>query len=262
MSGAARFSLSRYVPAPALSSWVAHYWIVRWDRRGLTPLDQHIVPHPVLHLTTEYDRAEVVGIVRGRFTRTLRGAGRVLGIALRPAGFRALSARPVSELTGTTAPLTSVFGAAATQFHAAVNETDDDAQLVELAESLVSGHGASLPAEAALARDLVEHAAQEPSMTTVEALATRAGLGVRALQRLFRATVGVSPKWVILRYRLHEALARLDEGHPVDWAALALDLGYFDQAHFIKHFKSFVGMTPTEYARQAQASADPTETSD
>lgn len=41
----------------------------------------------------------------------------------------------------------------------------------------------------------------------------------------------------------------LEAGQPVDLPALALALGYFDQAHFIKAFKTFLGRTPTGYAR-------------
>jgi AraC-like DNA-binding protein len=52
---------------------------------------------------------------------------------------------------------------------------------------------------------------------------------------------------VIKRYRLHEAAARL--GGAVDMAALALELGYFDQAHFIRDFKAVVGQPPGRYAR-------------
>jgi AraC-like DNA-binding protein len=57
---------------------------------------------------------------------------------------------------------------------------------------------------------------------------------------------------VINRYRLHEALERLAQGGNVEWARLALDLGYFDQAHFIRDFKALVGRTPGEYLRQAE----------
>ena len=60
------------------------------------------------------------------------------------------------------------------------------------------------------ARSLVEQIASDPSVNRVEQIAERSGLGVRALQRLFAHYVGVSPKWVVLRYRLHEALARID----------------------------------------------------
>jgi len=87
------------------------------------------------------------------------------------------------------------------------------------------------------------------AITRVEHLVAATGIEVRALQRLFREYVGVSPKWTINRYRLHEALERIAAGEAVDWSALALDLGYFDQAHFIRDFRRLVGVSPGAYAR-------------
>ncbi|HET7089936.1 MAG TPA: helix-turn-helix domain-containing protein [Anaerolineae bacterium] len=52
------------------------------------------------------------------------------------------------------------------------------------------------------------------------------------------------------RYRLHDAVDQLDQGKVVDWPALAVDLGYFDQAHFIKDFKKIIGVSPGEYVRR------------
>lgn len=82
----------------------------------------------------------------------------------------------------------------------------------------------------------------------VEDLAERLAVSVRTLQRLFRERVGVTPKWMLGRYRLHEAAERIAGGDVTDWAALALDLGYFDQAHFIRDFGAVVGRTPADYA--------------
>ena len=70
------------------------------------------------------------------------------------------------------------------------------------------------------------------------------------LQRIFSQYVGVGPKWVIKRYRLQEAADQVADGEVVNWAKLALDLGYFDQAHFIKDFKSIVGKAPAEYTQE------------
>jgi len=55
---------------------------------------------------------------------------------------------------------------------------------------------------------------------------------------------------VIKRFRLQEAADKLAAGEVVNSAKMAHDLGYFDQAHFIKDFKSVIGRTPAEYARQ------------
>ena len=69
----------------------------------------------------------------------------------------------------------------------------------------------------------------------------------RTLQRLFDQYVGASARWVIKRYRIYEALQLLTAGRPPDWAAVAQDLGYYDQAHFINDFRHLVGCSPTEY---------------
>src|SRR5947207_836012 len=80
-----------------------------------------------------------------------------------------------------------------------------------------------------------------PEITRVDDIVCCLNLKKRTLQRLFSQYVGVSPKWVIKRYRLHEVAARLAEGEVIDSAEIALELGYFDQAHFIKDFKAIVG---------------------
>ena len=61
--------------------------------------------------------------------------------------------------------------------------------------------------------------------------------------------VGVSPKWVIRRYRLHELIERFNSGEKLDWAQLALVLGYFDQAHLINDFTTIIGYSPTQYRK-------------
>src|SRR5205814_5681308 len=86
--------------------------------------------------------------------------------------------------------------------------------------------------------------------------AASSGLSVRTLQRLFADYVGVSPKWVMRRARLHDAAERADGGEPVDWAALASDLGYADQAHLTRDFTVTIGVPPARYAA-APLSATP-----
>ncbi|HEX4657931.1 MAG TPA: AraC family transcriptional regulator [Streptosporangiaceae bacterium] len=83
----------------------------------------------------------------------------------------------------------------------------------------------------------------------VEQLAAVTGLPVRRLQRLFAEYVGVGPKWVMRRARLHEAAERADRGLDVAWAELASDLGYADQAHLTREFTAMIGVPPGRYAR-------------
>ena len=97
---------------------------------------------------------------------------------------------------------------------------------------------------AAIVRTMLE----DPAVARVDELAARHAMSPRSLQRLFRRYVGVSPKWVLRRYRLHEAAERIAEGRDGDWARTALELGYFDQAHFVRDFTALIGTSPARYA--------------
>jgi AraC-like DNA-binding protein len=100
---------------------------------------------------------------------------------------------------------------------------------------------------------VVDLVAAEPGITRVDALADRCGSSVRRLQRLFAEYVGVAPKWVIRRYRLHEVTERMARGAASDRAGLAAELGYADQAHFTRDFTSMFGESPTCYAARYRA---------
>jgi len=95
---------------------------------------------------------------------------------------------------------------------------------------------------------LVSRITADPGMRRVDQLSAASGITARSLQRLFADYVGVSPKWVMRRARLHEAAERADSGEPVDWAELAADLGYADQAHLTRDFTVTLGVSPARYA--------------
>lgn len=57
---------------------------------------------------------------------------------------------------------------------------------------------------------------------------------------------------MILRGRIHGATNRLAGGGAANWAELALDLGYFDQAHFVRDFEALVGTAPVTYAMRVR----------
>ena len=90
--------------------------------------------------------------------------------------------------------------------------------------------------------------AEDRTLTRVSDLADRLALSVRSVQRLFADQVGLGPSWVIRRYRLHEAAAHATAGGEVDWARLAVTLGYYDQAHLVRDFTATVGTAPARYA--------------
>jgi AraC-like DNA-binding protein len=101
--------------------------------------------------------------------------------------------------------------------------------------------------------NIVDEIAEKREIVSVEQVVELGCLGKRTLQQLFSSYVGVGPKWVINRYRLHEAVERLQAGAHINFSELAMELGYFDQAHFIRDFRKLVGCTPAAYARRHPA---------
>lgn len=240
----------RLAPSPALAPWIAHYWSVRWDLSGHPPQRRETLPHPNVHLVVEAGRTRIHGIHAGRFSVRLEERGEVFGVKFRPGGFRPFFAHAVARLRNRSLPPEQVFGVAAGSLGNEVLSQPTDAGRVAQLESFL--HTRLPPHDPQVERvaQIVAEVEHDRRLVTVAALETHCGLATRALQRLFNEYVGIGPKWVIQRYRLHEALARIAEGGVADWPALALELGYFDQAHFIRDFTALVGRPPADYARR------------
>jgi AraC-like DNA-binding protein len=249
---ARRFSLRRHLPAPDLADRVELHWIVEWDLRGRPPHRQSVLPHPSVNLVVEPEAAAVHGVDTGRFDRELRGAGRAIGTKFRPGGFAGLAPGAVAGLTDRAVPVAELFGADGDALARAVRAADDRAA-IRLMEAFVRERLPRPDPNVALVTRIMALLLEEPSITRVDQLAARLHRSPRTLQRLFHRYVGVSPKWVLQRIRLHEAAERMADGRSGDWAALALDLGYADQAHFINDFRSYVGRSPAEYAAACAA---------
>ncbi|MEV6278475.1 helix-turn-helix domain-containing protein [Nocardia sp. NPDC051832] len=235
------------LPAAAdLAGFVAHHWAVRWDLRGRAPYVVEVLPHPAVILVVENGNCRVHGVLRGKFSQSLDGCGEIFGTTFRPAGFRALLGRSVAGLTDRVLPGADIFGSAADHFAARIAAAPDTATRQELSEEFVRHHLSEPETAVALVNEIVDEVSADRTILRVDDLTARFGIGKRSLQKLFRDQVGVSPKWVIQRYRLHEAAQRLDSAD-ADLATVAAELGYADQAHFARDFKSATGRPPATY---------------
>jgi len=251
-AGTEKFQLSLHVPSEDLAFFVEHYWIVRWDLRGQRPYLAETLPHPCVHLVFQRGHSRIVGVARGRFSYLLEDAGHAVGVKFKPAAFSSFLTSSVAACTDRSRPLDHIFGTDCAGWEKAVLAHEGNEGMIACVETLLRARCPERDTTVRAINGVIAAIMADRTLTTVDALAGRLGLSTRTLQRLFRYYVGVSPKWVIQRYRLHEAAERLAASEILDWPALALDLGYFDQAHFINDFKAIVGNTPTAYARAAR----------
>ncbi len=255
--------LARDYPVdPSLQPFVERYWSVRWARHGLPGFRSEVLSHPCVNLSVESgDRPRfghtmpavlVHGVVTRRFVVDLEGWGAVTAAKFRPGGFAALfgvvpardAVRPAAGLgPGWTALLDDVLAV-----------EDDAERAAVLDRRLVTDARDPAPDYLELL-ELLAEMLRDRQLVRVDQVAALGGRTPRGLQRLFATYLGIGPKAVLARYRLHDALDLLDRGEADDLAGLAFELGWADQAHFSHDFRAAVGLTPTEYGHRRAASS-------
>ena len=251
--------LERVAPSSALVPWVAHHWCLRWELPAGTRFTSQTLPHPAGNLSVELgharegvgeDRVVLTGVVTKRFDVTLAARGWVLGVRFRPGGLAAMTGLDAATLTDATVPASALLPSDVVEALRALTIDDEPLAAARLAEAALTP---LLPAEPdpvyELVLGLVDDMRGDPGLVRVSQLEERHALSTRHLERLFLRYVGVGAKWVLARYRMHDAVGALDAGYTGTLGDLAATYGWYDQSHFTRDFVRLVGTTPGAYRR-------------
>jgi AraC-like DNA-binding protein len=251
------FSLDRYPPAPDLAALVERHWLVSWSLPPGREASVTLLPHPCVNVVLDRGRIGVHGVGRDRFTYVFRGEGRVFGVKFRPGAFLPFLGRPLSSITDSMLSAEQLWGAAAAELATRMTAACGVDELVALGEAFLRERWPAPDPQVGFVGDIVAALLHDRTISRVDDVTERFGITPRTLQRLFQRYVGVSPKWVLRRYRLHEAAAVLAREQHRPWAEVAADLGYFDQSHFIRDFTAAIGITPVAYAQACRLQVQP-----
>lgn len=248
----------RWTPGPGVDAWVENHWGVRWALPAGETFTSSVLPHPTVHLTVERPARPqlgtrvLTGVPTSRYDTDLTGEGWVVGAKFRPGAFTALTGVPARALRDTAVDADSLLPTEMTvRLTAVTPESWDEAAVSSLENALSVLTGKDPDDEYFFLLDVFGSMVADPGLLTVEQVASLNGVGMRHLQRLFAHYVGVTPKWVLSRFRMHDVVSALDEGSPAGLAELAAEFGWYDQAHFTRDFTRLVGVTPREYRRPA-----------
>lgn len=248
-------------PSPALRSLVERLWWLEGPAEaiGVEPIPPDGHAEIIVHAGDPFVERRDDGtmhvqervLLAGQITRAVRlaprGFARVVGARLRPdAAHRLLGARQ-DELTNHIVDLRDVHRALARRLtdDVARREAGDDmvAALDRALRDLAPSGEQISPARLAIA-----YAHRRRGLVRVPELARHVGLSVRQLERVFAERVGLTPKSHLRIIRFQEVLRTLRGGEERrTWADLATAHGYYDQAHFIRDFKRFVGVAPSAW---------------
>ncbi|HUI70319.1 MAG TPA: helix-turn-helix domain-containing protein, partial [Spirochaetia bacterium] len=241
-----------------LRPWINSYWIVSWDLPLGLVHRQTNISHASIKAAFEPEGMFLYGVPARTIVRDISGKGSAFSVMFRPGGFFPFWGSSLSQLTGKRIALDKAFGAPAALWACRMEAARSNRERAAITDAFwrklrQTTHPGISSGEPPVATTLAEQIIYDRSIVTVSAAAAATGMDVRSLQRLFRHEVGITPKELILRFRLQEAAERLSKDPDVPCCEIALDLGYFDQAHFNRDFKALVGASPDAYRRRQKA---------
>ncbi|HEX8691955.1 MAG TPA: AraC family transcriptional regulator [Longimicrobium sp.] len=242
------------VPPPPLSELVALLWLYE----GYAPphARERLLPTGTVELVIDLREGPAGGggaVVCGAHSQFFEidtvAEASVMGVHFRPGGAFPFFAPPAGELHNLHVSLDDLWGAAAGELRERLLAArTPEARFRVLGDFLLARAVRPLARHPAVARALREFA-RAPGRTVAE-VAAETGFSRRRFIELFGAEVGLTPK-LFCRVRRFQEVVRLVHPEPrVDWARVALECGYFDQAHFIHDFQAFSGLTPSAYLAQ------------
>lgn len=250
-------SVQRTTGAPDLAAWVEYHWTLRWDMPHDTVFRSSVVPGPACNISVEYgvsrpeaagETVVVTGVATRRFDTAISGRGWVHGVKMRPGGLAALTGIDGRSLTDRTAPAADLLPQSVPDALLMIAADTDPAEATSMAEEALRPLAPSAADPCYdLLLTLVADMLNDRSLLRVDDLAQRHHLSKRAIQRLFLRYIGVGPKWVLARYRMHDVVTALDDGYDGSLADLASSYGWYDQAHFGRDFTALVGVAPSRY---------------
>ena len=250
--------IHRYPVPPEVEGLARRFWIPVWSVPPGREAPQRVLQYPVALVVVTAEYARFYGVEPGVSTTTLRGDGWGVGLLCEPAAGTLLCGGSMADWTGRHDELDRVLGDEGAQLARGVraamagDPTDPDAHAAAMGVvTEVLRRRLPVDEEGVLVNTIVAFVEGRPDVVRVAQVCEEFDVGERALQRLTRRRIGLSPKWLIQRRRLHEAVDRLragDAGGTGSLADVAAELGYADQAHFTRDVRRATGMTPGELA--------------
>jgi AraC-like DNA-binding protein len=254
-----------YIPRPPLSEFVDLLWLYEGYSQ---PHDkERLLPNGCMELVINlredhagvYDRrapnqfqatrgAILIGVQSEFFVIDTAQQGSVIGAHFKPGGAFPFFKLPAGEFHNQHLSLDLVWGRAAGELRDRLLEAPTPEEKFQIFEDSLLAH-VSKPLSGHPAVNFALREFGDPRRATSVADVTgQIGLSSRRFIDVFNDQVGLTPKLYCRVRRFQRVLRQVGMRRDVDWTDVALECGYFDQAHFIHDFRAFSGLSPTAYA--------------
>lgn len=261
-------ALDRFLPSPPLSAYIEAFCFSDGEA-PLPPKKERCLPNGQVAVVVNlgHDTIRVANlqhadqfqqfygsVFTGAFSRfcVLDTTTMVttLSICFKPGGARLFLPMPVAELANQVVDLSCIFGTAAFDLRAQLQEAQTNDERVRIFERFFLTRVSYEQDLSPAIRFALTSFQAEKERRSISEVTTQLGLNPKRFISLFEEAVGLTPKVFCRVLRFQEVLQRITGEQHVRWADLALDCGYFDQAHLIHDFQAFAGLTPSAYLVQ------------
>ena len=235
-----------YLPPIDLAPFIEHFWTIRWEQGDNTYESEEVMHRPYVDVFFSMQQSGIQGTFRGKRTYLASGSGKILGIRFRPGAFHAFWDGAIADLKDKIVDVQMIFPQIKSTDIEHLLLLEDQAAIDEFLK-LLRAKQPKPDTNIELINQIILAIENEQSLQTVKAVAKAFGKSDRWLQQLFQDYIGIGLKWLLQRHRLLMAVKQIRENDKPNWAAIAYDLGYSSQQHFITDFKLVMGKTPLQY---------------
>jgi AraC-like DNA-binding protein len=255
-----------FTPSPELQPFIKCFWSLESEiptPREEEPVRQRVVPDGCMEMIFHYgdhyqqffeDGSLVLqprSFVFGQITRYIEiaptGVTGIISARFHPEGLTPFLDRDVSALQDKAVALEELFGEKGSAIEKTVLALPGNEQRIQAIESFLLSILEQPQATDNVARSCVEVILQSQGQLAMQELAGKLNLNRRNMERRFISAIGMSPKQLARVVRLQATLKMLEQKKFTSLTSLAYENGYYDQAHFIKDFREFTGMSPKSF---------------
>ncbi|KFF25919.1 helix-turn-helix domain-containing protein [Chryseobacterium vrystaatense] len=249
-----------FQPNTDLAPFIKCYWTLDSPKEEI-PQSQTIVPDGCMEMIFHYgdlykqyiDGAAVVqprSCVFGQLTQPLKieptGITGIFSIRFHHEGFIPFATIPIKEMDDQAVSLETLFGTAGTELEKQVILAPTIQEKINAVEIFLLKRLNTETVDRII-KSTVDLLLNANGQMSVNTLSEQTHINRRQLERKFSSSIGLSPKQLCKIIRLQKVLTLLLNKEYTNFTTLAHESEYYDQAHFIKDFKEFTGLTPKEF---------------
>ncbi len=251
-----------FAPSPALASVIDRIWVSETEGNAdeLTPV-QTCLPLGMIEWIIQIKGGPIIGCNDGNIIRyptnyfiglmttfaswQMYGQSKVIGIRMKPEGAIRLLGQPLAELSGCSVDAENFIHKKELSILDRLMEMENTTSQIGLLEAFMHHHLMAKTGKDNYFTDVFANLRLINSSFSSKEIANQFFLSERQMQRLYKDQLGVSPKTYERILRFSRAVEKIRKKEKPNWSSLAYQLGYSDQAHLIREFKSYSGMTPS-----------------